>query len=213
MPQPMQAAEGTAAPPPGALGAPPGGPVPPPPSMPPAAAPPPQPQPPSYPKSGPGWVCLYPGCDGAPEFDAPARLRGPGDSYLAHILAATGCTAKVAGKGSGAPPPPAGELEPPLHLRLEHADAAKLEEGRRCVICCGCGAAQPMCGGNAPWWLFDWSALISLAPVPVQAPCSPLPLHQWLLLSSDSCCSLSQEALARPAAPSQAGRQPHRHNP
>jgi hypothetical protein len=135
MPQPIQAAEGTTgAPPPGAPGAlpPPGAPVPPPPGMPPApAAAPPPPQPPSYPKSGPGWVCLYPGCDGAPEFDAPARLRGPGDSYLAHILAATGCAAKVLGKGSGAPPPPAGELEPPLHLRLEHNDGAKLEEGRR----------------------------------------------------------------------------------
>lgn len=130
MPQPMQG-EGTAA----AL---PGAPMPPPPGMPqpPGAAPPPAaaappPQPPSYPTSGPGWVCLYPGCDGAPEFDAPARLRGPGDSYLSHILAATGCAARVAGKGSGAPPPPAGELEPPLHLRLEHSDEAKLEEGRR----------------------------------------------------------------------------------
>ena len=106
-------------------------------AAPPAAAPPPQPA--GYPKSGPGWVCLYPGCDGAPEFDAPARLRGPGDSYLAHILAATGCTARVAGKGSGAPPPPAGELEPPLHLRLEHADAAQLEEGRRWACLVGVG--------------------------------------------------------------------------
>ena len=48
----------------------------------PLAAAPPPPQPPSYPSSGPGWVCLYPGCDGAPEFDAPARLRGPGDSLV-----------------------------------------------------------------------------------------------------------------------------------
>lgn len=82
----------------------------------------------AYPRSGPGWVCLYPCCDGgAADFDVPGRLRGPGSSYLAHIQAATGSAARVAGRGCGAAP----EAPEPLHLRLDCGDPAKLEEGRK----------------------------------------------------------------------------------
>lgn len=73
-------------------------------------------------------MCLYPRCEGGgTEFDLPGRLCGPGGSYLAHIQAATGVSATLEGKGSGALP----EGLEPLHLRLACQDAAKLEEGRR----------------------------------------------------------------------------------
>jgi hypothetical protein len=84
--------------------------------------------PPAFPTSGPGWMCLYLCCEGAPpEFDAAARLSGPGGSYLAHIKTAIGIDARLAGRGSGSHP----EGPAPLHLRLASADAARLEEGRK----------------------------------------------------------------------------------
>jgi hypothetical protein len=84
--------------------------------------------PPAFPTSGPGWICLYLCCEGAPpEFDAAARLSGPGGSYLAHIKTAIGIDARLAGRGSGSHP----EGPAPLHLRLASADAARLEEGRK----------------------------------------------------------------------------------
>lgn len=95
------------------------------------AAPPAAPGPARFPSSGPGWICLYPRCEGGgAEFDLPGRLRGPGDSYLAHIQAATGVAVSLEGRGSGAQP----EGVEPLHLRLACQDAAKLEEGRRWVL-------------------------------------------------------------------------------
>jgi hypothetical protein len=86
----------------------------------------------AYPSAGPGWLCLYVRCDAAPpEFDAAARLRGPGGGYLQHIQAATGAAAVVAGRGSGSGGGGAGEGPEPLHIRLTCHDAAKLEEGRK----------------------------------------------------------------------------------
>lgn len=114
-PRPMPRPPGEGSGPPGA------------PTAAPAAAPAAVPPPAAYPSSGPGWACLYPGCEGAPpEFDLPGRLRGPQGSYLQHIQSATGAAGRVTGRGSGAAPE--ASPEPPLHLRLECGDPAQLEE-------------------------------------------------------------------------------------
>ena len=59
-------------------------------------------------------------CD--PAFDAPARLRGPGGAYLAHVARQSGAAVELVGAGAGG----AGESAEPLALLVRAPHAAAL---------------------------------------------------------------------------------------
>jgi len=59
-------------------------------------------------------------CD--PAFDAPARLRGPGGAYLAHVARQSGAAVELVGVGAGG----AGESAEPLALLVRAPHAAAL---------------------------------------------------------------------------------------
>jgi hypothetical protein len=96
--------------------------------LPPPPPPPPAPPAPAPPTSGTLFRCLYVGLVATPEFDAAARLRGPSDSYLAHIVnSAAAVVCELRGQGSGRPR--AGPE--PLHLFVSAAESGALEKAEK----------------------------------------------------------------------------------
>ncbi|CAA7387781.1 unnamed protein product [Spirodela intermedia] len=75
--------------------------------------------------------CLYLGFDVDPSVNIAARIRGPNDQYINHIMNETGATVTLRGRGSGnVEIPTAGETEQPLHLYLSSSNQKSLEDAR-----------------------------------------------------------------------------------
>ncbi|XP_028796608.1 protein RIK isoform X2 [Neltuma alba] len=94
-------------------------------------------------------TCVFLGFDADSSLNIVARIRGPNDQYINHIMNETGATVVLRGRGSGNPEGPNGEdgLQP-LHLFLSSNNAKGLDDAKRLAenlldtISAECGASR-----------------------------------------------------------------------
>ncbi|KAF6165049.1 hypothetical protein GIB67_000633 [Kingdonia uniflora] len=76
-------------------------------------------------------TCAYLGFDTDPSLNIVARIRGPNDQYINHIMNETGATVLLRGRGSGVlESPHAQGLQEPLHLYLSCNNLKGLEHAK-----------------------------------------------------------------------------------
>ncbi|XP_042498263.1 protein RIK isoform X2 [Macadamia integrifolia] len=77
-------------------------------------------------------MCVFLGFDAEPTLNIAARIRGPDDQYINHIMNETGATVVLRGRGSGNFESQNGqELAQPLHLYLSCNNPKCLEDAKR----------------------------------------------------------------------------------
>ncbi|KAJ4826082.1 hypothetical protein Tsubulata_015177 [Turnera subulata] len=94
-------------------------------------------------------TCVFLGFDADPSLNITARIRGPNDQYINHIMNETGATVILRGHGSGNfDSPNSGEAQQPLHLFLSASNFKSLEDAKRLAenlldtISLECGASR-----------------------------------------------------------------------
>ncbi|XP_042975335.1 protein RIK-like isoform X3 [Carya illinoinensis] len=94
-------------------------------------------------------TCVFLGFDPDPSLNIAARIRGPNDQYINHIMNETGATVSLRGRGSGDLESTLGEEgQQPLHLFLSSnnpkgvEDAKRLAENLLDTISVECGASR-----------------------------------------------------------------------
>ncbi|KAJ4707305.1 putative RIK [Melia azedarach] len=94
-------------------------------------------------------TCVYLGFDADPSLNIAARIRGPNDQYINHIMNETGATVLLRGRGSGNVEGLQGEeVHQPLHLFLSSNNPKSLEDAKRLAenlldtISVECGASR-----------------------------------------------------------------------
>ncbi|ONK60188.1 uncharacterized protein A4U43_C08F15320 [Asparagus officinalis] len=94
-------------------------------------------------------ACLYLGFETDPSLNIAARIRGPNDNYINHIMNETGATVVLRGRGSGIEEDFGTEEEQqPLHLYLSSTNPKRLEAARNLAenlldtISAECGASR-----------------------------------------------------------------------
>ncbi|KAJ4973466.1 hypothetical protein NE237_006640 [Protea cynaroides] len=94
-------------------------------------------------------TCVFLGFDADPTLNIAARIRGPNDQYINHIMNETGATVALRGQGSSNFEGPNGqELAQPLHLFLScnslksFEDAKRLAENLLDTIGAECGVSR-----------------------------------------------------------------------
>ncbi|KAI9120519.1 hypothetical protein K1719_007552 [Acacia pycnantha] len=94
-------------------------------------------------------TCVFLGFDADPSLNIVARIRGPNDQYINHIMNETGATVVLRGRGSGNLEGPNGEDgQQPLHLYLSSNTAKGLDDAKRLAenlldtISAECGASR-----------------------------------------------------------------------
>ncbi|XP_028213763.1 protein RIK-like isoform X2 [Glycine soja] len=94
-------------------------------------------------------TCVFLGFDADPSLNIVARIRGPNDQYINHIMNETGATVVLRGRGSGNNECLNGEDgQQPLHLFLSSNNAKSLEDAKLLAenlldtICTECGASR-----------------------------------------------------------------------
>ncbi|KAK1295707.1 Protein RIK [Acorus calamus] len=92
---------------------------------------------------------VFLGFDPNPTLNIVARIRGPNDQYINHIMNETGATVLLRGRGSRNPEGTSGEeAQQPLHLYLSASNPKSLEDARILAenlldtICTECGASR-----------------------------------------------------------------------
>ncbi|CAN6702385.1 unnamed protein product [Malus baccata var. baccata] len=76
-------------------------------------------------------TCVYLGFDADPSLNIAARVRGPNDQYINHIMNETGATVSLRGRGSGNIENIHGEEgQLPLHLFLSSNNSKSLEDAK-----------------------------------------------------------------------------------
>ncbi|XP_054803518.1 protein RIK isoform X2 [Prosopis cineraria] len=76
-------------------------------------------------------TCVFLGFDADPSLNIVARIRGPNDQYINHIMNETGATVVLRGRGSGNTEGPNGEDgQQPLHLYLSSNNAKSLDDAK-----------------------------------------------------------------------------------
>ncbi|KAM1218026.1 hypothetical protein PS1_045671 [Malus domestica] len=76
-------------------------------------------------------TCVYLGFDADPSLNIAARIRGPNDQYINHIMNETGATVSLRGRGSGNIENIHGEEgQLPLHLFLSSNNSKSLEDAK-----------------------------------------------------------------------------------
>ncbi|KAK1273390.1 hypothetical protein QJS04_geneDACA008006 [Acorus gramineus] len=92
---------------------------------------------------------VFLGFDPNPTLNIVARIRGPNDQYINHIMNETGATVLLRGRGSRNPEGTSGEeTQQPLHLYLSASNPKSLEDARILAenlldtICTECGASR-----------------------------------------------------------------------
>uniref|UniRef100_A0A166D4I1 Protein RIK n=1 Tax=Daucus carota subsp. sativus TaxID=79200 RepID=A0A166D4I1_DAUCS len=91
---------------------------------------------------------VYLGFEPDPSLNIVARIRGPNDQYVNHIVNETGATVLLRGRGSGNPESVQGEGQQPLHLLLSCSNSKGLEHAKLLAenlldtICAECGASR-----------------------------------------------------------------------
>ncbi|KAL5582169.1 hypothetical protein UlMin_014611 [Ulmus minor] len=77
-------------------------------------------------------TCVFLGFDVDPSLNIAARIRGPNDQYINHIMNETGATVVLRGQGSGSVTHSLGEEgQQPLHLFLSSNNSKSLEDAKR----------------------------------------------------------------------------------
>ncbi|XP_052877224.1 protein RIK isoform X2 [Gossypium arboreum] len=77
-------------------------------------------------------TCVYLGFDADPSLNVAARIRGPNDQYINHIMNETGATVMLRGCGSGNLESHQGEeAQQPLHLFLSSNNPKSLDDAKR----------------------------------------------------------------------------------
>ncbi|XP_048231105.1 protein RIK isoform X1 [Ricinus communis] len=77
-------------------------------------------------------TCVYLGFDADESLNIAARIRGPDDQYINHIMNETGATVVLKGHGSGNfEIPNSGGAQQPLHLFLSANNSKSLEDAKR----------------------------------------------------------------------------------
>ncbi|XVF16750.1 hypothetical protein REPUB_Repub10bG0059100 [Reevesia pubescens] len=77
-------------------------------------------------------TCVYLGFDADPSLNVAARIRGPNDQYINHIMNETGATVILHGYGSGSfESLQAEEAQQPLHLFLSSNNPRSLDDAKR----------------------------------------------------------------------------------
>ncbi|XP_027928451.1 protein RIK isoform X2 [Vigna unguiculata] len=94
-------------------------------------------------------TCVFLGFDADPSLNIVARIRGPNDQYINHIMNETGATVILRGHGSGNNEClNAEDGQQPLHLLLSSNNAKSLEDAKLLAenlldtICTECGASR-----------------------------------------------------------------------
>ncbi|XP_019244569.1 PREDICTED: protein RIK [Nicotiana attenuata] len=94
-------------------------------------------------------TCVYLGFEADPSANVAARIRGPNDQYINHIINETGATVLLRGRGSGYSDGGQGEdVHQPLHLLISSNNSASLERAKLLAenlldtICAECGASR-----------------------------------------------------------------------
>ncbi|KDP27241.1 hypothetical protein JCGZ_19940 [Jatropha curcas] len=94
-------------------------------------------------------TCVFLGFDADSSLNIAARIRGPNDQYINHIMNETGATVVLKGRGSGnLENPNTGEAQQPLHLFLSASNPKSLEDAKRLAenlldtISLECGASR-----------------------------------------------------------------------
>ncbi|XP_061947858.1 protein RIK isoform X2 [Populus nigra] len=94
-------------------------------------------------------TCVFLGFDTDPKLNIAARIRGPNDQYISHIMNETGVTVVLRGRGSGnCESQSTGESQQPLHLFLSASNPKGLEDAKRLsenlldTISLECGASR-----------------------------------------------------------------------
>ncbi|KAJ0981968.1 hypothetical protein J5N97_010223 [Dioscorea zingiberensis] len=94
-------------------------------------------------------TCLYLGFEPDPSLNIAARIRGPNDQYINHIMNETGATVVLRGRGSENTDNSNNEKpQEPLHLFLSSSNPKSLEDARILAenlldtICVECGASR-----------------------------------------------------------------------
>ncbi|KDO72757.1 hypothetical protein CISIN_1g007659mg [Citrus sinensis] len=91
---------------------------------------------------------VFLGFDADASLNIAARIRGPNDQYINHIMNETGATVLLRGRGSGNSEGLQGEVHQPLHLFLSSNNPKSLEEAKRLAenlldtISAECGASR-----------------------------------------------------------------------
>ncbi|KAK9271673.1 hypothetical protein L1049_002036 [Liquidambar formosana] len=75
-------------------------------------------------------ICVFLGFETEPSLNIAARIRGPNDQYINHIMNETGATVVLRGRGSGNFESPHSEGQQPLHLFLSSNSPKGLEDAR-----------------------------------------------------------------------------------
>ncbi|XVF58428.1 hypothetical protein PTKIN_Ptkin07bG0066100 [Pterospermum kingtungense] len=76
-------------------------------------------------------TCVYLGFDADPSLNVAARIRGPNDQYINHIMIETGATVILRGCGSGNTECLQAEEAQPLHLFLSSNNPKSLDDAKR----------------------------------------------------------------------------------
>ncbi|KAG4925880.1 hypothetical protein JHK87_051420 [Glycine soja] len=127
-------------------------------------------------------TCVFLGFDADPSLNIVARIRGPNDQYINHIMNETGATVVLRGRGSGNNECLNGEDgQQPLHLFLSSNNAKSLEDAKLLAenlldtICTECGASR-----------VSSCKVYSAVPPPQQVYTAVPPPHQQLLTGVQS---------------------------
>ncbi|KAG7564066.1 K Homology domain type 1 superfamily [Arabidopsis suecica] len=77
-------------------------------------------------------TCVYLGFEADPSSNVAARIRGPNDQYINHIMNETGATVVLRGRGSGSLENQHGEeAQLPLHLLLSGSNPKSIDDAKR----------------------------------------------------------------------------------
>ncbi|CAA7051844.1 unnamed protein product [Microthlaspi erraticum] len=77
-------------------------------------------------------TCVYLGFEALPSSNVAARIRGPNDQYINHIMNETGATVVLRGRGSGSLENQHGEeAQEPLHLLLSSSNPKSIDDAKR----------------------------------------------------------------------------------
>ncbi|GKB96685.1 protein RIK isoform X1 [Tanacetum coccineum] len=93
-------------------------------------------------------TCVFLGFEPNPTLNITARIRGPNDQYVNHIMNETGSTVLLRGRGSGISASIIAEEQQPLHLFLSSSNPKSLEHAKLLAenlldtICAECGASR-----------------------------------------------------------------------
>lgn len=93
-------------------------------------------------------TCVFLGFEPDPSLNIIARIRGPNDQYVNHIMNETGSTVLLKGRGSGNPGISNSEEQQSLHLFLSSSNPKSLEHAKLLAenlldtICAECGASR-----------------------------------------------------------------------